>query len=67
MLGCPAAPIEAWLTTCAQRGLVDLAANRKSAQALFNKHRRELIAANWVACDLTMAWTIARNPMGGPM
>jgi hypothetical protein len=36
-------------------GLIDLA-KPDSARTLFNKHRRELIAANRIACEGDWTW-----------
>jgi hypothetical protein len=53
---CPTATIEEWRTECIKIGLLDKD-KPKSASALFSKHKRELIVANKVACNETMAWT----------
>jgi hypothetical protein len=57
MLNCPTATIEHWRAECIKIGLLDKD-KPKSASALFSKHRRELIAANKVACNETIAWTL---------
>ncbi len=56
MKGCPTATIEGWRAECIKKGLID--ANGKPAQSLFNKYKRELIAANYIACNETLAWTL---------
>jgi hypothetical protein len=57
MFGCPTATIAMWRAECVTRGLMD---DDKShtGRTLFAKHRRELIAANRVACDAAMAWIL---------
>jgi hypothetical protein len=52
------ATLAAWKQEAARLGLTDPASNAKSADSLFNKHRRELIAANYIACDDQAAWTV---------
>jgi hypothetical protein len=49
--------IEEWRAECFKIGLLD---NDKpdSARTLFNRHKRDLIAANWIACNETLAWTL---------
>jgi hypothetical protein len=58
MFNCPTATIEHWRTECIKIGLLDKDNKPKSASALFSKHKRELIAANKVACNETMAWLL---------
>jgi hypothetical protein len=57
MFNLPTATIDEWRAECVKIGLLD---NEKpvSARTLFNKYKRELIAANWIACNETMAWTL---------
>jgi hypothetical protein len=55
----PTATIEEWRAECIKLGLIDKDNKPKSASALFSKHKRELIAANKVACNETMAWTLS--------
>jgi hypothetical protein len=55
--GRPAATRSAWWDECVKLGLID-PDTRKPAQSLFNKHRRELIAANRIACDEDLTWTL---------
>ena len=58
MVNCPTATIEHWRIECIKIGLLDKD-KPKSASALFSKHKRELIAADKVACNETMAWTLS--------
>jgi hypothetical protein len=58
MFGCPTATIEEWRAECFRVGLIDKDEKPDSARTLFNRHKRELIAANWISCDETMAWTL---------
>jgi hypothetical protein len=53
-----AASLSTWKHEAARLGLTDPASNAKSADSLFNKHRRELIAANYIACNDQAAWTV---------
>jgi hypothetical protein len=57
MNGHPAATQEAWRIACINRGLFDPA----HQQTAFATNRRRLIEADWVVCDLTMAWTVGPN------
>jgi hypothetical protein len=57
MYGCPAATIEEWRAECFKAGLLDRD-KLHSARTLFSKSKRELIAANQIACNETMAWTL---------
>jgi AAA domain len=57
MFSCPTATIEEWRAECIKTGLLDRDKS-KSASALFSKYKRELIAANWAACNETVAWTL---------
>jgi hypothetical protein len=52
--GCRRASLELWRAEC----LTDREANPKSASSVFNKYKRELIAANRIACDERFAWLI---------
>ncbi len=62
MYDCPAATIDHWRAECRKHGLFDGDPMDDVNRALFSKYKRELIAANYVACDDTMAWTLARKP-----
>jgi hypothetical protein len=57
MFGCPTATIEDWRAECIKIGLLEKD-KPDSARSLFSKSKRELIAANWIACNETMAWTL---------
>jgi hypothetical protein len=57
MFGCPAASLNDWRTECIGRGLIDNN-NTNTARALFAKYKLELIVANWIACNSTMAWIL---------
>jgi hypothetical protein len=45
-----------WATECDARGLIDLKGKAVSARTLMNTFRRELVAANRIACDGDMQW-----------
>ena len=49
--------IEAWRTACVNRGLLDNS-KEHSARTLLAKHRRELIAANRIACADAVIWVV---------
>lgn len=57
MFNCPTATIEHWRAECIKLGLLDKD-KPDSSRSLFSKSRRELIAANRIACNETMAWTL---------
>jgi hypothetical protein len=57
MFNCPTATIEEWRAECFKIGLLDRD-KLHSARTLFSKHKLALIAANWIACNETMAWTL---------
>jgi len=57
MSGCPTPTLEEWRAECVKVGLLD-PGKPKSASAAFSKYRLALIAANWIACNETMAWTL---------
>jgi hypothetical protein len=59
MNGCPTATLEAWRAECVKKGLIEIDAKPESARSLFSKYKRELIGANRIGCNETMAWTIA--------
>jgi hypothetical protein len=54
---CPTATIEEWRNEGFRLGLLDKD-KPKNASALFSKYKRDLIAANWIACNETLAWTL---------
>jgi hypothetical protein len=47
-----------WKAEAARLGLIDPGEKPDSARSLFNKHKRDLIAANFVACNEEVAWTV---------
>jgi hypothetical protein len=57
MFNCPTATIEEWRAECIKLGLLDKD-RPKPASASFSKYRLALIAANRIACNETMAWTL---------
>jgi hypothetical protein len=48
----------AWRHECERLRLIDPDARADSARSLFSKHRRELVAANRVACNGEFSWKI---------
>jgi hypothetical protein len=38
--------------------LLDLAGKPDAARSLFSRHKRNLIAANWIACSEELAWVL---------
>lgn len=50
-------PLEEWRIECIKTGLLDRD-KPKNASALFSKYKLALIAANWISCNETMAWTL---------
>jgi hypothetical protein len=56
--GCPAASLVEWQAECVKHGLIDAIDKPHSARTLVAKYKRELIGADWIACDETMAWTL---------
>jgi hypothetical protein len=57
MFNYPTATIEHWRAECFKLGLLDKDKGH-SARTLFSKSKLALIAANWIACNETMAWTL---------
>jgi hypothetical protein len=47
-----------WAAECNARGLIDTKRNEKSATTMFNRFRRELVAANLIACEADLQWII---------
>ncbi|WP_038976473.1 AAA family ATPase [Bradyrhizobium japonicum] len=47
-----------WTAECNARGLIDLAQKPDSARTLMNTFRRELVAANRIACDGDLSWVL---------
>lgn len=55
------ASLELWRAECVALGLLEIEAGKPlpaPARSLFSKHRRELIAANHIACDEAHAWLV---------
>jgi hypothetical protein len=46
-----------WASECHARGLIDLR-KADSARSLLSRHRRDLVAANRIACDGDLSWLI---------
>ena len=59
MFGCPAAKFDHWKAECISRGLIDAQDKPNVIRAMLSKYKLELIAANWIACNDTMAWVLA--------
>jgi hypothetical protein len=53
-----AVTLELWKAECFAVGLLDRDKPTNQVRAVWSKYRLELIAANRIACDNTMAWTI---------
>jgi hypothetical protein len=53
-----AAHRDQWAAECNARGLIDLHAKANSARTLMNTFRRELVAANRVACEEDFQWLL---------
>jgi hypothetical protein len=53
-----AVTLELWKAECFAVGLLDRDKPAKRVSALWSKYRLELIAANRIACDNTMAWLV---------
>jgi hypothetical protein len=47
-----------WSAECVHLGLIDASAKPHSARTLFAKFRRELVAANRIACDGDLSWLL---------
>jgi hypothetical protein len=63
MNGYPTATIDAWRTECIKKSLIEVADEKDKvgtnrASAKFSKYKLELISANRIACNETLAWTI---------
>jgi len=56
--GRSAVTLELWKAECFKIGLLERDKTPKQISALWSKYRLELIAANRIACDEKMAWTI---------
>jgi len=57
MFGCPAASLKSWQAECFKIGLLDKDNKPQNTYSLFSKNKLELITANWIAANDTMAWT----------
>lgn len=59
----PAATRDQGFAECARRGLLDRGDKRTdaSSRAKLSKYRAELIAANWIACDGELIWSIRQH------
>ena len=57
MFNCPTATTDEWRAEGFKVGLLDKD-KPKSVITIFNRHKRDLIAANWIACNETAAWTL---------
>src|SRR5262249_16871484 len=53
-----AVTLELWKAECFKIGILDHDKPPKPTSALWSKYRLELIAANRIACDNTMAWIV---------
>lgn len=47
-----------WVSECIRLGLLDADGPDNSRRALISKYRRELLGANWIACNSDFAWSI---------
>ena len=56
----PTATIEEWIEASAVAGLIVDTKNH-TQRNLFHNSKRALIAANWVACNETLAWIPSRT------
>jgi hypothetical protein len=54
--GCHAVHTDDWKAECERLGLLDPQGAANSQRALFSKYRRELVAANKVACEGSHTW-----------
>lgn len=59
--GCRAAHTEDWRSEAVARGLIDTGVKAHSARTLFARYRRELVAANLVACEGEWTWVLHHN------
>jgi hypothetical protein len=57
MFGYPAASFVDWQAECVKRGLLERG-KPDSVRSMFSKHKLDLISANWIACNDTMAWVL---------
>jgi hypothetical protein len=61
MNGAPSATYEQWKRECVRNGLIT-EDKKDSARSLMGQARRALVAANWIACDDELNWTLGPNP-----
>ena len=61
MCGAPSATNDQWKRECERSGLVT-PDKRDSGRALMSKARFALVAANWIACNDELNWTLGPNP-----
>jgi hypothetical protein len=54
-----AAADDVWRRECEHLGLIDMQEKAHVGRTLFAKHRRELVAANRVACEGNLTWLIS--------
>jgi hypothetical protein len=47
-----------WKAECTRLGLIEPGGKPDSARTLFNRHKRDLIAANHIACNEERVWTV---------
>jgi AAA domain len=61
--GRPAATRNQWQGECVRLGLLDRGDDRTNAtsRALLSKYRRQLIEAEWIACDGDFVWSIRQH------
>jgi hypothetical protein len=61
-----ATTFDQWRQACVQMGLLDQAPH--TARTLFAKHRRQLIALGWIACNDPFVWvTKSGSPLADPV
>jgi hypothetical protein len=59
MSGCPTATLDQWRAECIKLNLIGKGKEtERTDRSLFDKYKRELIGANRVVCNETMAWTL---------
>jgi hypothetical protein len=61
MNGAPSATYEQWRSECELSGLLTQG-KKDSNRSLMSKARLALIAANWIACNGDLNWTLRPNP-----
>jgi hypothetical protein len=61
--GRSAATRDQWFRECETRGLLDRGDKRTEAnsRALLSKYRRELLEADWIACEGNLIWSIRQQ------